>query len=188
MGVLAQALRWPGAILATLMLLVWNRYQRERLDIKPHLKYLWGFISIGAAISGLAILTGDAEDLFFILYFETFPEHWHGNFNPLDLLKRIPIFFASWTMYTGGTLILSVPFLFNKHNKSLTPILGTMILYGLLLGTIDHHPSHYFLPLVACTGPVFVASATCLTNPTHQRFYCTIGIIGILVYLWFGIV
>ena len=38
------------------------------------------------------MLSGDAEDLLFILYFETFPEHWHGNYNPLDLLGRLPSF------------------------------------------------------------------------------------------------
>ena len=118
-GLLAQALRWPGAILSTVILLVWTWFQDTQTDVTPSLKYLWGLITIGIGVAGIAMLTGDAEDLLFILYFETIPEHWHGNFNLLDLLSRIPNFFVTWTMYTGGTLILSVPFLFNKHNRAL---------------------------------------------------------------------
>lgn len=189
MGLLAQALRWPGAILSTIFLLSQHWLNRDvDTDLIRSLKTLWGAICLGMLIAGIAMLTGDAEDLLFILYFETFPEHWHGNFNPLDLLSRLPEFFTLWTMYTGGMLILSLPFAFNNYNTSLTPILLTMVSYGLLLGTIDHHPSHYFLPLVACTGPIFVASSTCIPNPLHQRLFIALGIIGTLVYLWSGVV
>lgn len=190
MGLLAQALRWPGAILGTLFILThhwWNKPNSTDV-LKSGLQTLWGTILVGVLIAGIAILTGDAEDLLFILYFETFPEHWHGNFNPIDLLKRIPSFFTLWSFYTGGMLILSLPFAFNSYNKSLTPILLTMIGYGLLLGTIDHHPSHYFLPLVACTGPIFVASSTCIPQQTHQRIFVGLGMIGVLMYLWSGVV
>ena len=41
-------------------------------------------------LAGVAMLTGDAEDLLFILYFETFPEQLARQFNPLDLLSRVP--------------------------------------------------------------------------------------------------
>lgn len=188
-GLLSQALRWPGAILSTLFLCVHHWWiKSETADIKRSLQFLWGAIGVGILIAGLAMLTGDAEDLLFILYFETFPEHWHGNFNPLDLLSRIPSFFKLWTMYTGGMLILSLPFVFNSYNKQITPILLTMTGYALLLGTIDHHPSHYFLPLVACTGPIFVASSTCIPNPTHQKVFIGLGAFGTLAYLWSGVV
>lgn len=190
LGFLSQALRWPGAILSTLFFL--SQYslntERDTENIKGSMMILWSSIGIGILIAGLAMLTGDAEDLLFVLYFETFPEHWHGNFNPFELLKRIPQFFKMWTFYTGGMLVLSLPFLFNVYNKTITPLLLSILGYGLLLGTIDHHPSHYFLPLVACTGPTFVACSTCIPQPNHQKLYLGLGIVGVLIYLWFGIV
>lgn len=190
LGFLSQALRWPGAILSTLFLLSQYAFKTERdaENLKGSMLILWGSIGMGILIAGLAMLTGDAEDLLFILYFETFPEHWHGNFNPFELLKRIPQFFKMWTFYTGGMLVLSLPFLFNGYNKTITPLLLSILGYGLLLGTIDHHPSHYFLPLVACTGPVFVACSTCIPQPNHQKLYLGLGVVGVLIYLWFGIV
>ena len=119
------------------------------------------------AIAGLAMMTGDAEDLLFILYFETFPEHWHGNYNPVDLISRLPNFYAHWTMYTGGGLLLAAPFLLGHANRlrnNLRVILGTALLYSLILGTIDHNPSHYFLPLVALTGPAVICAIGSLPN------------------------
>ncbi len=190
MGLFAQALRWPGAILATIFIVA-HRYtgtENHNDGLTRGLKTLWSAIAMGMVVSGLAMLTGDAEDLLFILYFETFPEHWHGNFNPLDLLRRIPSFFKLWSFYTGGMLILSLPFVFNRYNKAITPLFLTVLGYGLLLGTIDHHPSHYFLPLVACTGPIFVASSACIPSRNHQQLFVGLGCIGVLIYLWLGIV
>lgn len=187
-GVLSQALRWPGAILATIFLLLYRWMSEGQSPWIQSLKNLWGLIIGGIIIAGLAMLTGDAEDLLFILYFETFPEHWHGNFNPWDLLMRIPDFFTKWILYTGGTILLSVPFLWSKHNRTIAPLGWSLLGYATLLGTIDHHPSHYFLPLVACTGPLFIASVTCLPNLMHQKILTGLGLFGIVVYLWFGIV
>jgi hypothetical protein len=184
-GVLAQSLRWPGAILASIFLLLFRYFSNTSTPWIASLQRLWSLIFGGMLIAGLAMLTGDAEDLLFILYFETFPEHWHGNGNPLELIKRI---LAKWSFYTGGTILLSIPFFWNKHNAYIAPMGWSILGYALLLGTIDHHPSHYFLPLVACTGPIFVASVTCLPNILHQKILTGLGLVGIMVYLWFGIV
>ena len=185
-GLFSQALRWPGAILSTIFAVLHPKQQG--FSLWKYLGYLWALILGGMLIAGMAMLTGDADDLLFILYFETFPEHWHGNANPLALIQRIPEFFAMWSVYTGGMLLLSIPFMLHKHNKYIFALLASFLGYGLLLGTIDHHPSHYFLPLVASIGPCFIASSTCLTNPKHQKVFMYLGIIGVVVYLWVGIV
>ena len=105
------------------------------------------FIGTGILVTALAMLTGDAEDLLFILYFETFPEHWHGNFNFLDLISRIPSFYGHWALYTGGGLLLALPFLWGTRTPARTNlqwIMGCALGYSSLLATIDHHPSHYY--------------------------------------------
>ena len=188
-GLLSQALRWPGAILSTVFLCVHHWWVKsENADIKRSLQVLWGAIGVGILVAGLAMLTGDAEDLLFILYFETFPEHWHGNFNPLDLLSRIPNFFKLWTVYTGGMLILSLPFAFNSYNKEITPIVLTMTGYALLLGTIDHHPSHYFLHWWLVQVLFSLPVRLVFRIPPIKRFFIGLGTVGTLAYLWSGVV
>ena len=49
----------------------------------------------------IATMTGDAEDLLFILYFEPFPEHWPGETEPLTLLGPVPHFAALPPAYPG---------------------------------------------------------------------------------------
>ena len=185
-GVLAQALRWPGAILSSIFVLLYR--WKDPIPLQRYLGNLWLGIALGGLITLAAVFTGDAEDLLFILYFETFPEHWHDNYNILELLQRIPHFFGKWMLYTGGTLLLSLPFLLNRYNKLLAPILLSILGYGLLLATIDHDPSHYFLPLVALTGPCFIAASTCVPNPKHREIIIWIGMMGIGLHLWLGIV
>ena len=68
-------------------------------------------------IGGIAVLSGDAEDILFILYFETFPEHWHGNYNPVALISRMPEFYGKWGMYTGGGFDSPVAVLFGLKEE-----------------------------------------------------------------------
>ncbi|MGC6509382.1 MAG: hypothetical protein ACON4U_13260 [Myxococcota bacterium] len=189
LGVWAQALRWPGGFLSVLMFFLARR--TSQLPVRQYLRNLSVGIGLGMVIAGIAMASGDAEDLLFILYFETFPEHWHGNYNPIDLLSRLPNFYAHWTMYTGGGLLLAIPFLIGHANRlrnNLRVILGTALIYSLILGTIDHNPSHYFLPLVALTGPAVICAIGSLPNRNIQMGLSVLQLLGIGVYLWFGIV
>ena len=62
-GLLSQALRWPGAILSTVFLGVHYWWvQSETTEIKKS-QMLWGTVGIGILVAGVAMLTGDAEDL-----------------------------------------------------------------------------------------------------------------------------
>ena len=161
-------------------------------EAKKGLLVLGGSIVFGILCAALAALTGDAEDLLFILYFETFPEHWHGNYSLVDLLSRVPSFYGLWLMYTGGALLLIVPFLFGSsvqaERKSLHVILGATFAYSLLLATIDHHPSHYFLPLVALTAPCLVLSSSLLPTASGRKLLLYLGLLGVGIYLWNGVV
>ena len=193
---LTQALRWPGSFLGLVFIGLQFYYHRDQHMFKQMIQWLFAIVGITIFIGGIAYLTGDAEDILFILYFETFPEHWHDNYNPKDLLPRIPDFFALWTMYTGGGFMLLLPFLFgnkdsmanNLSHKNTKILFFGIFLYALLLSTIDHHPSHYFLPLVAITAPCLVATSTQLPTTKSQLIYIGLAILGIGVFLWNGVV
>ncbi|MBM74164.1 MAG: hypothetical protein CMK59_02080 [Proteobacteria bacterium] len=193
MGMLTQALRWPGTVVTLFFIIAY----RLRMGVwgpagKKGLLVLGGCVLFGVLCSVVAVFTGDAEDLLFILYFETFPEHWHGNYSPIDLLSRVPSFYGLWLMYSGGALLLIVPFLFGSsgqpERKSLHVILGATFAYSLLLATIDHHPSHYFLPLVALTAPCLVLSSSLLPTASGRKLLLYLGLLGVGIYLWNGVV
>jgi len=183
LGFASQCLRWPGAILATYFWFIHATISKKRTT--KFLVWLWSFIAAGGVVALIATQTGDADQLFEILYFETFPEHWHGNYNPLDLLARVPLFYTKWFMYTGGTLLLVLPFLLGPERaerRSLRIIAFSIAPYSLLLSTIDHHPSHYFLPLVACTGPMFVLTTSLVGKRASLLIALALG--GIGFFLW----
>jgi hypothetical protein len=88
---------------------------------------------------------------------ETGPEHWHGNADPTELLARVVPFYETWLAYAGalpvlvGLGALAVAVAGDRAGPALRGArvwAGTAALYSLLLCTIDHSPSHYFLPLL----------------------------------------
>jgi hypothetical protein len=187
--VLAQALRWPGTVFSLLLaggLAIreersWNQAVKR---IIPALPWMGGGLGLGLLVSALAVWSGDAEDLLFILYFETFPEHWHDNYALMDLLPRAPDFYRNWLYYTGGGLLLCVWGLIGAPNPARRKAQGLfigMLGYSFILATIDHHPTHYFLPLVALTGPVLGASVA--EDRLRRRILPMLCLGGILVLL-----
>jgi hypothetical protein len=59
------------------------------------------------------------------------------------------------------------------------------LLYSGLLATIDHHPTHYFLPLVALTGPALGAAAA--DRPALAgNLLAGLCLAGVAVFLWSG--
>lgn len=87
---------------------------------------------------------------------ETGPEHWHGETNPTVLLSRAPEFYALWLGYSGGIPLLAAlawpGAAAGTGKRGAAVALGTAGGYSLLLCTIDHFPSHYFLPLLWLSG------------------------------------
>ena len=162
LGTAAQALRWPGTVVSLLLAGAWALSSRRGGEVLRGAGRLAGLVVLGMAVAAAAVWTGDAEDLLFILWFETFPEHWHGNYDPGELLARVPDFYLLWLRYTGGGLAVAALGLWGARSparQSLRALVAAIFVYSLLLCTVDHHPTHYFLPLVAATGPAVVASA-----------------------------
>jgi hypothetical protein len=136
-GVVAQLARYPGALISALAL-AWQRRWRTL-----------GWFGLG--ISGLLLLVGVAGWLSGSLSgwiqtatWETGPEHWHGEFDPWVLIGRAPTFYGTWFAYAGASPLLALI----GSSKASRALLGTAFSYSLLLCTVDHFPSHYFLPLV----------------------------------------
>ena len=165
----AQALRWPGLTFALLLALAVAL--RHPAGLRAGLRRLQaglGTVAVGlgamVGLTALAVASGDAEDLLFVLYFETFPEHWHGETAPSALFPRVPQFFGLLVAYTGGTAAALVPAALTGPQSSARRAAQGILLGGLayaaLLATIDHHPTHYFLPLVALCGPALGAAVT----------------------------
>jgi len=188
-GMLAGMLRWPGIITATIFALWWWALVGRRST--RGLVMLWILVAIAAAVVLGATQTGDAEDLAFVLWFETFFEHWHDNYAPSDLLSRVPEFYSAWLRYTGGGLLLALAGLWGTltpERRALRFLLAAALSYSLFLCTIDHHPSHYFLPLVALTGPAVGVAAATLRRPQARVGLVVIALLGVLSQLWLGYV
>lgn len=162
LGAGAQALRWPGTVVSLLLAGAWALSERRAGAVARGALRMGALVLAGVGVAALAVWTGDAEDLLFILYFETFPEHWHGNYDPAELLGRVPGFYLLWLRYTGGGLAVALLGLWGARSparQALRALFAAVFSYSLLLATVDHHPTHYFLPLVAVTGPMVVAAA-----------------------------
>jgi hypothetical protein len=188
LGIAAGLSRWPGVFLSTLLLLAhWRAF--GALQSKA-LKRLWTWVFVGAVLAAIGAAAGVLDDLLFILYFETFPEHWHGEYAATRLTPRIPGFFALWAAYTGGGLLLAaatalraVP---SPSRSGLRWLIGSIGGYSLLLCTIDHHPTHYFLPLVAVTGVAVVCASDAVQHSVTRMAIPLLCLIGVFIFLWRG--
>lgn len=189
-GMLAGMLRWPGIITTTIFAVLWWLLGGGRRPDRGLLG-LWALVLAAGAVVLALTQTGDAEDLGFILWFETFFEHWHGNYAPGELLGRAPEFYWSWVRYTGGGLLLALAGLWGTltaERRALRFVLASALAYSLFLCTIDHHPSHYFLPLVALTGPAVGVAAATLRRPQARSGLVALCLLGVLAQLWAGYV
>jgi len=187
MGVAAGLLRWPGVLVSTIFILVyWRACAGSPLLA---LRRLWQLVAVGAVIAALGVMAGELNDLLFILYFETFPEHWHGEYGLSRLLPRVPGFYALWVAYTGGGVLMALAACWGAPNpprRALHWLLGSIGLYSLMLATIDHHPTHYFLPLVAISGVAVICASDAIRTATLRWLVPVMTLIGVWVFLWVG--
>lgn len=155
-GLVAQLARYPGTLVAGLLLAAGRRWRE--------LGRLLATVAVSAAAFGVAgWLTGALDGWLDTVAWETGPEHWHGQTAPGALLPRAPGFYALWLGYAGGAPLLALTAWRARSGSPRTApaaLMGAAFLYSLLLCTIDHTPSHYFLPLlhlsvlaVACAPP-----------------------------------
>ncbi len=187
MGIAAGLLRWPGVILSTIFVLVyWRMFGPAPWRA---LRRMWALVLVGAILAVMGTLAGELHDLLFILYFETFPEHWHGDYAATSLLPRVPGFYALWLAYTGGGMLLALSAWAGPNSPSrrgLRWIMTVAGIYSLMLATIDHHPTHYFLPLVALTGVALMCASASFERGLLRWLVPATTLIGVWLFLWFG--
>ena len=177
--------RWPGVVVATIFLLLhgkivggmqWEAFKRT-----------WVWVAVGGLVAALGVASGVLNDLLFILYFETFPEHWHGDYRATKLGPRVPGFYALWTAYTGGGLLVALGAALGTTAGATRSALRWLVAgagaYSLMLATIDHHPTHYFLPLVGLTGAMVVAASDAARHPAIRLGLPMLTIVGTAIFL-----
>ncbi len=176
MGLASSLLRYPGAVViagaAVLKALLDGKL---RAIVRP--------AGIAAAVGAMllalvalvGLVSGNLEEWLRILWFETFPEHWHGEGDPRVLLARVPRFYQMWVVYAGAAPLLAIV---GARGRSLL-ILLTALSYSLLLCTIDHFPSHYFLPLIHLSAVALAAGAGTLPQRLPRWIILGLGVAGL---------
>lgn len=187
LGAAAALLRYPGAVVPLLLALAWRASQGRW----PAAALRSFAIAMSALAAGalLFFVAGHLEDAAFIVYFEIFPEHWHDDYQPSSLLPRAPEFYALWMQYTGGGLLLALAGLVGRSSAARATrfLLGGVGAYSLILCTVDHHPTHYFLPLVGFTAPALAAAAAA-RRPALGIALPILCLVGVTAFLWRGVV
>jgi len=188
MGITAGLLRWPGVFVATVLAVCWRLVHGHSVNKK--LLALYSFTGLMVTAGVTLTLFGEISDSLFILYFETFPEHWHGNYQFTDLISRVPNFYYKWITYTGGAIlaaivatILSVN---SQQKRNASFLILSAIGYSLVLCTVDHHPTPYFLPLVVLSGPALISSLAAMGNRRTQIIIVTFCNAFLWITLWKG--
>lgn len=164
-GLLAQLLRYPGTgVVAVGALLAGEGARALRL---------LGLVAAVAAAFGLGgLLSGALPGWLETVAWETGPEHWHGEHDPMVLVSRMPAFYLAWITYAGGTPLLAAL----RWTRGTKVLLGTALAYSLLLATIDHRPTHYFLPLVHLA----VIALGCTAAGLQGRLRWALPLLGLL--------
>jgi hypothetical protein len=185
-GLASTVLRYPGSAIVTVAALLRGvLWGKPREALRP-LAALWAPIAGFCVVMLLAgVVSGQLGDWFFILYFETFPEHFHGEYSLAELLPRAPLFYLELLDYSGYLVLFALPLLGRGSRWLFVLGLG----YSLLLCTIDHFTIHYHLPLLA----LFTAAAGCNVAAIAGRWgkvasgvvgAAAIGVAGVLLPIW----
>ncbi|MSQ00397.1 MAG: hypothetical protein EXR71_00720 [Myxococcales bacterium] len=174
-GLAAQLLRYPGAA----VVLMGTLLQRDR-GAARRLVQVVGLAILASGLGGYA--TGALGGWMATVAWESGPEHWHGDFEPMVLLGRIPPFYWGWLWYGGFTPLLAAL----AWPPGTRVALGTALTYSLLLCTIDHSPTHYFVPLVLLSSMACGCTAAALARRWAGNLLATAGVVGLLHFCWSG--
>lgn len=163
-GLLAQLARYPGTLVVGVAAALDGQWRAVR--------GLLGVVLVAMAGFGLAgLVSGSLGAWLDTVWWETGPEHWHGESSPAALLARVPAFYGHWLGYAGGLPLLAAV----RWPRGTRVVLGTAFVYSLLLCTIDHSPSHYFLPLVQLAG----VAAACTAGALPSRWGWLLSVVGL---------
>jgi len=186
-GVLAFAasmLRYPGAFVlfgAVGLELIFGRLSIRSPGLR---RALVGVIMAVFMFAVIGLVVGQFGNWIATIGFEIGPEHWHGDYALTSLLPRAPGFYGTWLAYAGGVPILV---LLICRGESLR-LFMVALAYSLLLCTIDHRPSHYFLPLLWLTAVSFgsgvgrindIRLRTALSGLAVLAMWITLGIVNV---------
>ncbi|MES2639900.1 MAG: hypothetical protein V4850_10475 [Myxococcota bacterium] len=173
-SLLAQLTRYPGAFVTAVAGLLAGEPRRVA-------RMLVGVLVVAGIVALAGHATGSLGGWLDTLWWETFPEHWHGEADPAVLLGRAPRFYGLWVAYAGGLPLLAAL----AWPRGTRVLLGTAIVYSLLLCTIDHSPSHYFLPLLHLSAAATACTAATFDHPALRSGIPLFGVMGIFVaYAW----
>ena len=181
LALLAGLLRYPGTIALTGAALLMMWIYRESVIRK--LAVLWGSVlGIALLLAVAALVTGNLGHWLDILWFETVPEHYNNNPEADVIWKRPPVFYWTWLRYTGFGLVLAIPVL----SRGARWVFGSAFAYSLLLCTIDHFSSHYFLPGLALGAVAVAANATPIKGPVVRALIPLLAVAGFLGFVLAG--
>ena len=176
LAIAASLLRYPGAVLIAGSALLGSLLSgRLRGLVRPALISAGAAAGLLALVALVGLVSGNLAEWWKILWFETFQEHWHGEADPRVLLSRTPWFYWTWVVYAGGAPLLAIV---GVRGRSLH-ILLTAACYSLLLCTIDHSPTHYFLPLVHLSVVALAAGVGTLPQRAVRSVVLTIALVGL---------
>ena len=162
-GLLTSILRYPGFAVLSVAAVLDGLLRRDRKGALRNLAAMWIPLAAFCVLMLLVgAVTGRLGHWLWILHFETFPEHYHGDYAVSSLLPRIPRFFADLLIYAGWLPLFALPVL----GRGARLLFGVGLVYALVLCAIDHFPIHYFLPLIA----LFAAAAGCNAAAVGRRF------------------
>ncbi len=159
-GVATTLLRYSGSGLVLLMsgFAAWLWKARRRRMLENLAGWAIGMGAVALAFLVAALATGTAREWVDVLYFETFPEHFHGNYDIVEMLGRPPEFYWTLLKVTG---FMPVLWLFLKGKTA--QLAATLTIgYTALLCLIDHFPSHYFVPPMYLVAVATTASLAAL--------------------------
>ncbi len=182
LGLASGLLRYPG----TIMLTVAAAVQRATLGrtATRGLAALWGTVAgVAALLAVAALVSEDLQHWLQVLWFETVPEHYDNNQDAPPIWQRPPGFYWRWLLYSGGGLLLAATGL---GQRGVRFVLGSAVAYSLVLCTIDHFPTHYFLPLIALTAVAVAVGSTRQRHPALAHGVPVLAILGQLAWLGWG--
>jgi len=179
-GLASTVLRYPGSAVVTFAALLRAVLWRKPREVVRPLAALWGPIAAFCVVMLAAgAVTGQLSEWFFILYFETFPEHFHGEYAAAELLPRAPLFYRELLQYTGWLVVFALPLL----GKGARWLFAVALGYSLLLCTIDHFTIHYHLPLMALVTAAVGCNLAAVARKWHMVVSGVMGAAAVLVAL-----
>ena len=186
LGLAAGLLRYPG----TITLSLWALLALPLLGASPRraLTALWASVLGATALfAAAALFSGQLSEWLTILWFETIPEHFANNPEASPLLERPIAFYLEWLRVSGLALLLTLPL----ATRGARWVMACALVYSLMLCTIDHMSSHYFLPLVALTAVAIGANEAGLKNRFTREFMSLAALIALTLFIvgwspWIG--